>query len=376
MSAEARLKDVWASATNIRGRIVEYLAARGLPDNVLDGVGVEVVRFAGAHPYYTPDGEHLGDFPAMVARVTDCDGRHVTLHRTYLSPTGSGKLGLDGLPAKKLMPVIEGMSTAGASIKLHPAGSTLALAEGIETALAVHAATGIPCWSCVNAHGLEMVQIPDAVRTVHIFGDHDESGAGQRAAKALASRLHTEGRTVYLHLPPEAGRDWLDLFDAAGEDALLDEVSKQEVWSPPRQVGIRLSTVKPECVSWLWEGRIPLGKLTVLDGDPGLGKSTVTLDLAARLSSGQPMPGDGESGCQAGVVIVSAEDGLADTIVPRLMAAGADLERISAIETCPDDNGGHPFTLPDDLPHLEVAVREVDAVGGQVHMSFHVRRDV
>ena len=56
------------------------------------------------------------------------------------------------------------------------------------------------------------------------------------------------------------------------------------------EVGTLLSDVVAESVDWLWEGRIPLGKLTVTDGDPGTGKSTLTIDLAARVSTGREMP--------------------------------------------------------------------------------------
>lgn len=79
----------------------------------------------------------------------------------------------------------------------------------------------------------------------------------------------------------------------------------------------------PEPVNWLWLGRIPLGKLTLVDGDPGLGKSALMADFAARVSAGRPWPD--HSLCEAGgVVLLSAEDGLADTIRPRLDAAGGD----------------------------------------------------
>ena len=66
----------------------------------------------------------------------------------------------------------------------------------------------------------------------------------------------------------------------------------------------------------------------VLDGDPGLGKSTVTLDLAARLSTGARMPHGPSTIGPVNVVVLSAEDGLADTIRPRLDAAGGDPKRV------------------------------------------------
>ena len=102
------------------------------------------------------------------------------------------------------------------------------------------------------------------------------------------------------------------------------------------QVGItNLADVEPEAVSWLWPGYIPRRKVTVIDGDPGLGKSTLTLDLAARVTTGATFPDGSRSDLDgpAGVVLLSAEDGLADTIRPRLDAAGADCTRVVALTT-------------------------------------------
>jgi replicative DNA helicase len=82
-----------------------------------------------------------------------------------------------------------------------------------------------------------------------------------------------------------------------------------------------MSAVAARPVEWLWPGWIALGKLTVLDGDPGMGKSTLLLDLAARLSRDGLMP-DGPVGPVGAPLILSAEDGEADTIKPRLAAAG------------------------------------------------------
>jgi hypothetical protein len=133
-------------------------------------------------------------------------------------------------------------------------------------------------------------------------------------------------------------------------------------------VGTLLSEVQAKAVRWLWQRRLPLGKLTTLDGDACLGKSMLALDIAARVSSGQPMP-DGTPGIAggAGVVLIAPDDGLADTIVPRLQRAGADLSRIISIGTIlvTDDRTGHsyrrPFRLPDDLDLLMEAMGRVHA---------------
>jgi hypothetical protein len=110
-------------------------------------------------------------------------------------------------------------------------------------------------------------------------------------------------------------------------------------------------TTKP--VEWEWRGRIPTGKLTIFDGDPDLGKSVVTVDIAARKSTGRSFP-DGAP-CKAGnVLIVNVEDGVADTIVPRLKAHDADLNRVFIFSSVPDGRGGtRLLDLPGDIALLE-----------------------
>ncbi len=131
-------------------------------------------------------------------------------------------------------------------------------------------------------------------------------------------------------------------------------------------VGILLSDVTPESIKWLWKGYLALGKITMWDGDPGIGKSLSILDVAARLSTGRPMP-DG-SPCEKGcVVLITPEDGLADTIHPRLVRAGANLRNILSISDVPvyDESGKEidrrPFILPDDLPMLKSAIKRMKA---------------
>jgi hypothetical protein len=124
-------------------------------------------------------------------------------------------------------------------------------------------------------------------------------------------------------------------------------------------VGILLSEVEPEPITWLWPNRIARGKVTLLDGDPGLGKSALTIDFAARVSRGQPWP-DGAPCPEGGVVILTAEDGLADTVRPRLDAAGGDPGKVVVLEVAGDDK--HPVSIPGDVDELERAIERVGAV--------------
>ena len=152
------------------------------------------------------------------------------------------------------------------------------------------------------------------------------------------------------------------------DSAASAPLPREQVREAPAPVGTLLSQVRGKKVRWLWQHRIPLGKLTTLDGDPCLGKSLLALDIAARVSTGRDMP-DGTPGIAggAGVVLIAPEDGLADTIHPRLQRAGADLSRIISISTLPTANPRTgdiyklAFRLPNDLDTLLEATRHVRA---------------
>ena len=103
------------------------------------------------------------------------------------------------------------------------------------------------------------------------------------------------------------------------------------------------SSVKQHKVEWLWYPYIPYGKLTILQGDPGEGKSTFILNVAALLTRGQNMPDGFRVPAPQRVVYQTAEDNIADTVKPRLIAAGADCNMVAYIV---DED--MPLTLEDD----------------------------
>ena len=131
---------------------------------------------------------------------------------------------------------------------------------------------------------------------------------------------------------------------------------------------VQLADVTPEPVTWLWPGRIAVGKLTLIAGDPGLGKSFLTLDIAARVTRGTAWPdAPGTARTPRGVVLLSAEDDVADTILPRLLAAGADVSRVVALQAVKSVTNGREsaraFDLSRDLPALEDAIRAAPGCG-------------
>lgn len=96
----------------------------------------------------------------------------------------------------------------------------------------------------------------------------------------------------------------------------------------------RISDVVARPVRWLWPGRIARGKITVLAGHPGLGKSQAALDIGAGVTVGRPWPVGGGKPEPGAIIILSAEDDASDTIRPRLEAAGADLDQCYNRGTC------------------------------------------
>ncbi len=131
--------------------------------------------------------------------------------------------------------------------------------------------------------------------------------------------------------------------------------------------GVLLSEVETQQVHWLWPKRIPLGKITILEGDPGMGKSLLAVRIAACVSKGLPMP-DETPGKQGGVILIAPEDSADDTIKPRLEAAGGDPSQVLLLNTLEDFDAqkikiyDRTFSLSHDLDALAKAIRQMKAV--------------
>ena len=117
---------------------------------------------------------------------------------------------------------------------------------------------------------------------------------------------------------------------------------------------IQMSDVQTEEVKWLWPPYIPLSKLTIVQGDPGEGKTTLVLAVIASLTRGEPLPGCAAAEAPVTVIYQTAEDGLADTIKPRLEAMGADCSRVFVI-----DESKKELSMLDE--RLEKAIHETGA---------------
>jgi putative DNA primase/helicase len=123
---------------------------------------------------------------------------------------------------------------------------------------------------------------------------------------------------------------------------------------PHRPIAFTLTDIKPRPHRWLWPGRIPLGKLTFLSGDPGVGKSRLAADLAARATAGLPWPDGQPNAGPVDVMLFCAEDEPADTLRPRIAAAGGDLSRAHALRPAVFPDGYvAPILFPRDCRYLE-----------------------
>jgi AAA domain len=159
--------------------------------------------------------------------------------------------------------------------------------------------------------------------------------------------------------------DWQALLvpvvKLVGEMVTNDEAGRAEAHDAPARTPtvVILADVKPESVQWLWEPYIPLGKPTMLEGDPGVGKTWLALAIATHVSQGKAWPGT-TNAKPAHVLYLTAEDGLADTLRPRLDAAGADVRRVHALTgwTSETDQGGISLV---DIEVIEQTVHQTEA---------------
>lgn len=180
-----------------------------------------------------------------------------------------------------------------------------------------------------NGRGLFSVERDGLVKTQEKYGVGDE-GDRYWFAKRLSENpeLQNGDRVRIRDIVEELC--WLE---EGRRRRVRQEDMNEAVKDEPGLVTICLADVTPTTVEWLWENRIPLGKLSILFGLPGEGKSFVSLDIGARVSAGRPWPNRRfEKVERVNVLLLSCEDGLADTIVHRLINAEADLDQITFIE--------------------------------------------
>jgi putative DNA primase/helicase len=247
------------------------------------------------------------------------------------------------------------------------------------------------CATCV-AHGkwTEDCTVALAGRDVVILQDADDPGHAK--ALAAATALNGKANTIRIvKLPGLTGHpnnkdvsDWLDA-DPSRAGKLADVCLEAPLWEPSEPIGsppveksdtpldvdspgvegeiitCRVADITPRPIDWLWQPRLARGKITLIAGDPGLGKSQIGIDLHARLSSGNYWP-DGTRAPRANSIILSAEDAASDTLRPRLEAADADLNRVWILDAVRTKDGKRSFCLQQDLDQLGAAMERIGNV--------------
>ena len=210
--------------------------------------------------------------------------------------------------------------------------STICLVEGELDALAL-ISNGIPALTITAGVTTWPLRLSDGFhgKDVTIITDNDEPG--RKGASLRARGLSSVGAVVRVAVWPEdrpTGHDATDELLKHGLDSM-----RRIIEAAKPHVGIEvvsMEAVEPEQVEFLWYPYIARGKLTLIEGDPGLGKSWLVLAIASGLSRGATLPNDEpRSRCES-TLLMTAEDGLGDTIRPRLDALGADLPRVMAVD--------------------------------------------
>lgn len=124
---------------------------------------------------------------------------------------------------------------------------------------------------------------------------------------------------------------------------------------------VNLAVVEEKKLKWLWQNHFPLGKISIIAGDPDVGKSFLTMDIAARVSSGSTWP-DGSGNEEGKVLIMTAEDDLEDTVKPRLRKNGAKMENVIALQTIKytdEKKGEEKIKLPSLIDNLDLIRDEI-----------------
>ncbi|MBF0414143.1 MAG: AAA family ATPase [Magnetococcales bacterium] len=259
------------------------------------------------------------------------------------------------------------------------------ICEGFATGASLHEATGNPVVVSLDSANLvlvaEIFQRLHPSRVIIFAADDDRHTPGNPGlTKATeAARITGARLAVPVFDPAFQGKftDFNDLHQLSGLEAVREQILAAKLVEPEQEPEQRLANddeqetvfrcladVQAEPIQWLWPGRIAKRKLTLEAGDPGLGKSQISLDHAAVVSTGGTWPDGSKCANPGNVIIISVEDDAGDTIKPRLEACGADMSRIFILEAIRDtDAKGRKrkrgFNLQEDLGRLEKMIAQI-----------------
>jgi putative DNA primase/helicase len=283
-------------------------------------------------------------------------------------------------------------------------GLVLGIGEGVATVLSVYYAAAIAVVAGLSSGNL--LAVGQVMRALYpkarliFLGDLGNGLAkAEQAARAVGGELAIPSFT-----PERVDGDFNDMLVAHGADAIKQAVANAKppsdepppegfldvsahVSMTPTVELIRAADLTPERVEWHWDGWLAASKLHILGGAPGTGKTTLALSIAAAVSTGGRWP-DGTRAPAGNVVIWSGEDGPADTLVPRLMLQGANLDRVFFVSDVRHGDMRRAFDPAVDMQALKEIMQKigdvrllvidpvVSAVAGDSHKNTEVRRSL
>ena len=283
-------------------------------------------------------------------------------------------------------------------------GLTLLIGEGVATVLSASEATGHPAIAALSSGNLQAVakvmreRYPEAALV--ILADLVKT-TGDPDTHAIEAAQSVGGKLAIPDFGNDRDPDMTDFNDMAalqGAEAVASTIAVAVKVDPQpapndapageyaRDVSlVRASDVIPEPINWLWNGWLAAGKMHVFGGAPGTGKTTISMGLAATVTTGGRWP-DGTRSIAGNVVIWSGEDDPADTLIPRLALSGANLSRVYFISDIREGNERRSFDPARDMEPLRRKLAEiggvrllvvdpvVSAIAGDSHKNAEVRR--
>jgi len=230
-------------------------------------------------------------------------------------------------------------------------------------------------------------------KRVVIWADFDDSGkAHAGAVKAILKGIHCEVISIdveSLNLPVKGDVvDWLQINPlATKENVLALPLLPHEIKAEQGVILLKASELKPKPINWIWDGWIAGGKFHLLGGVAGTGKTTISLALASSITNGGRFP-DNTRSPSGNVVVWTGEDDISDTLTPRLMAMGANLDKVHFVQGVIGEDGEQPFNPSTDMLILQQAIAKVgdvklliidpivSVVKGDSHKNAEVRKDL